>query len=321
MEMANSKRKILLNRDNKQNIIILIVFVAIMAVFSIGSEYFLKPKNIVAILVAAVPLGLIAIGECTCLVSGFFDMSPGMVASLSGVIWAVLITRNGMGVWPAFFIALAFGVGSGCIAGASVAWLKMPAWMATYALYQIWRGVIMIITEGTAIRMTNYADFKIIGQTKVIGDIPLPVILLILAYILMYFVFRYTKLGRALFTIGGNVDAAKNIGIRIDWVQFFCFVLSGFLASLGGLLFASRSASAQPIIGELYAMQAIAATVVGGTRMGGGKANLAMTFIGVLIVVGMQNGMSMINVPTFYQYIATGVILFIAVLFQTDRPQ
>lgn len=321
MESTNKQKKLLLHADTKQNLIIFIVFIAIMAVFSIGSEYFLKPKNIVAILVAAVPLGLIAIGECTCLVGGSFDMSPGMVASLAGVIWAVLITRSGMGTWPAFFIALAFGIGSGCIAGASVAWLKMPAWMATYALFQIWRGVIMIITEGTAIRMTNYAEFKIIGQTKVIGDIPLPVFLLLFAYVVMYFVFRYTKLGRALFTIGGNITAAKNIGLKVELVQFLCFALSGFLAALGGLLFASRSASAQPIIGELYAMQAIAATVVGGTRMGGGKANLAMTFIGVLIVVGMQNGMSMISVPTFYQYIATGVILFIAVLLQTDRPQ
>lgn len=310
-----------INSDVKQNIIIVLVFLALIIVFSIGSEYFLTAKNIATILIAAVPLGLIAIGECTCLISGFFDMSPGMVASLSGVLWAVMVSQFGMNTWLSFLIALLFGLLSGSIAGVSVAWLKLPAWMATYALYQIWRGVIMVITEGEAIRMTTYEEFKVLGQTPILGPVTLPVVLLIVAYIVMYFVYRYTKLGRALFTIGGNPEAARNVGINVELTQFFCFILSGALASLGGLLFASRSASAQPIIGELYAMQAIAATVAGGTRMGGGKGDIRMTFVGVLIVVAIQNGLIMINVPSFYQYIATGVILFIAVLLQTEREK
>ncbi len=313
--------KLRLNSDVKQNLVILFVFIGLMSAFSIGSEYFLTVNNLTAILVAAVPLGLIAIGECTCLMSGFFDMSPGMVASMAGVLWAVLVSQLGVNTWLAFLVSLLFGFLSGSIAGVSVAWLKLPAWMATYSLFQIWRGVIMVITEGQAISMTKFPEFKILGQTQILGPVTLPVLLLVVAYVIMYFVLRYTRLGRALYTIGGNVEAARNVGIRVERTQFFTFVLSGILAALGGLLFASRSASAQPVIGELYAMQAIAATVVGGTRMGGGKANIGMTFVGVMIVVAIQNGLNMINVPSFYQFIATGVILYIAILFQTERPK
>lgn len=316
-----NKSKITLNSTSKQNIVIIIAFIVLIAIFSFGSEYFFTMNNISAMLIAAVPLGLIAIGECTCLMSGNFDMSAGMVASLSGVIWGSLVAQSGVNTWLAFSLALLFGLGSGCIAGFCVSWLKLPAWMVTYSLMQIWRGVIMVITEGKAISLSQYSDFKILGQTKVWGALTLPVLFLAIAYLLMVFMLKYTRLGRALYTIGGNVEAARNVGIRVERNTFFSFALSGTMAALAGLLFASRSATAQPIIGELYVMQAIAAAVVGGTKMSGGKANMGMTFIGVMIIIIIQNGLSMIQVPAFYQYIATGVILFLAIMSQTQRSK
>lgn len=311
-----------MNRDKRQNTMIFLALIALMLVFGMMSPYFLRPANLIALLVAAVPLGLIGIGECGCLLTGQFDMSVGMVASLAGVLWTLLITELGVSTYAAFFISLLFGVLSGLFAGISVAFWNMPAWMATYALFQIWKGVIYILTNGEAVRMTAYRSFKYLGQHKLFGTpITWAVVILILAYVAMYLILRFTKLGRDLFVVGGNREAAKNVGIRIRFAQALVFVLSGALSAVAGLLFASRSGSGQPVIGDLYAMQAIAGAVVGGTAMTGGKANMAMTFVGIMIVVCLQNGLNMIAVPSFYQHIATGVILVLAILVQTDRPK
>ena len=313
-------RQLKISYDARQNIIVIAVFVILMAFFGVMSPYFLKPANLAALLTAAVPLGLIGIGECVCLITGQFDMSVGMVASLAGVIWTMLITELNMPIYLAFAIALLFGAFSGLLAGISVSVFHMPAWMTTYALYQIWQGVIYVLTNGEAISMSSYPAFKYLGQHKIFGSsITWAIIIMLLTYVVMFLVLRYTKLGRDLFVVGGNIEAARNVGLNIRFTHTFVFVLSGVLAALAGLLFASRSGSGQPVIGELYAMQAIAGAVIGGTAMVGGKANVLMTFVGVMIVVTLQNGLNMINVSSFYQHIAIGVVLVLAILVQTKR--
>jgi ribose transport system permease protein len=309
-----------LSHDAQQSIVIVAALGVLMLVFGSLSPYFLTLANIAALLTAAVPLGLVGIGECVCLITGQFDMSVGMVASLAGVIWVLLITELGMPVYAAFLIALLFGVLSGLLAGISVAYWNMPAWMATYALFQIWQGIIYILTNGEAVRMTSYPAFKYLGQHKILGTaVTWAVVIMVAAYIIMYFVLKHTKLGRDLFIVGGNPEAARNVGIRIRFTHTFVFVLSGVLSALAGLLFASRSGSGQPVIGSLYAMQAIAGAVVGGTAMTGGKANVLLTFVGIMIVVCLQNGLNMVMVPSFYQHIAIGVTLIFAILVQTKR--
>ena len=320
--MTDTTKKKWLTRDKRQNIVILAALAVLMLFFGIKSPYFLKPANLIALLVAAVPIGLVGLGESCCLVAGMFDMSPGMVATLSGIIWTVLLSEHGVPTYVGLVAALLFGLCSGLIAGFSVAFLSMPAWMSTYALFQIWKGIIFIITNGEAIRMTKFKAFKFLGQAKLFGtDLTWAVVLLILAYVIMYFVFKYTKLGRDLLVVGGNREAAKNVGIPIRGCQIFVFMLSGFLASLAGALFASRSGSGQPAVGALYAMQGIAGAVIGGTVMTGGKTNVGMTFAGVMFVVSMQNGLNMIGVPAFYQHIATGLVLILAILVQTERKK
>jgi ribose transport system permease protein len=322
MSTKLASKKIKLTRDGRQNIVIILAFIAMLALFGSLSEYFLTKKNFITLLNSAVPLGLIAIGQCYCLLTGAFDMSVGMTASFAGIIWTRLITDFDMPIYVAFAIGLAFGIVSGLINGCAVAHLKMPAWIATYATMQMWQGVIYIITEGEAVRMTKYKAFKWLGQHKCFGtSIPPAVLIMIGLFILAYFVLKYTKLGRDLYIIGGNIEAAKNTGIRIKRGQMFVFTVSGFMAALAGLLFASRSGSGQPIIGDQYAMQAIAGTVIGGTAMTGGKANIAMTFIGVMMVVCLQNGLIMAGVPAFYQHIATGAAVVLAIWVQTERKK
>lgn len=322
MSTKLASKKIKLSRDARQNIVILIAFAAMLALFGSLSEYFLTGKNFITLLNSAVPLGLIGIGQCYCLLTGSFDMSVGMTASFAGIIWTRLITDFGMPTYAAFAIGIAFGIASGMLNGWAVAYMRMPAWIATYATMQMWQGIIYIITEGEAVRMTTYTAFKWLGQHKTFGtSIPPAVFIMIILFILAYFILKYTKLGRDLYIIGGNMEAAKNTGIRIKRGQMFVFTVSGFMAALAGLLFASRSGSGQPIIGDQYAMQAIAGTVIGGTAMTGGKANIAMTFIGIMMVVCLQNGLIMAGVPAFYQHIATGAAVVLAIWVQTERKK
>lgn len=317
------KVKRTINRDIRQNIIVMIVFVAMLAFFGIMSEYFLKPSNLVTLFVSAVPLGLIAIAQSSCLLCGHFDMSVGMVASLGGIVWTALIVELGVPTYLAFAAGLAFGLISGLIAGISTAHLKVPSWISTFALMQIWNGVILIITNGDAYRMTKYADFKWLGQHKIFTidgvGVPPAVFILIAAYILFYILLKYTKLGRDLYIIGGNQEAARNAGININRGVVFVFTLSGVLSALAGLLFASRSGSGQPIIGDFYSMHAIAGSVIGGTAMTGGKTNPLMTFIGMMTVTVLQNGLNMIGVPAYYQHLVTGAIVILAIWVQTER--
>ena len=311
------KKKVALTRDARQNIVIIGVLVFAIILFSVMSPYFLKWDNIVAILVAAVPLGLVAISESNCLMVGGFDMSVGYVACFSGLIWTTLIAKNGMPTYSALAIALLFGLASGTIAGFSVAVLNMPPWMTTFALMNVWQGCSLILTGGEAVRMTKLKAFKWLGQANLVAKIPPMVFLLIIIYVIMYCVHRYTKLGRDLFVVGGNPEAAKNAGINAVRAKMFAFMISGFLAALAGALFASRSGSGQPKVGTMYAMQGIAAATIGGTKAG--KTNLAMTFVGAVFIMMVQNGLNMIQVPAFYQYITTGVILVLAILLQTDK--
>lgn len=312
-----------MNRDTRQTIVVLIAFVAMMVFFGIMSEYFLKPANLIALLVSAVPLGLIAIAQSSCLLTGNFDMSVGMVASLGGIVWTSLIVDMGMPIYAAFACGLLFGLISGLIAGVATAYLQVPSWISTFAMTQIWNGVILIITNGDAYRMTKYGAFKWLGQHKLFTlagtGIPPAVFILLLAYVLFYIFLKYTKQGRDLFIIGGNREAARNAGISINRGIVFVFTLSGILSSLAGMLFASRSGSGQPVIGDFYCMHAIAGSVIGGTAMAGGKTNPLMTFVGMLMVTALQNGLNMIGVPAFYQHIVTGAIVVLAIWVQTER--
>jgi len=319
--MDSTKKKTIV-RDTRQNIIIIAVYAAFFIVFSLMSKYFCTFDNIVTILVSATTLGLIGLAEGTCLLTGSFDMSVGQVATLAGIIWTTLIAKCGWATYTSFAIALLFGLVSGVIAGIAVGYLQMPAWITTYALMQMWKGIGLIITNGEAIRMTKFKAFKMLGQSKLFGTQITPMVLIMIGiYVLWYVILKYTKLGRDLYVIGGNEEAARNVGIRVEFGRIFAYTMSGIFAALAGCLFASRSGSGQPVVGNLWAMQAISGTVIGGTAMTGGKMNVAMTFVGVLLVVTLQNGFNMVGLNTYYQYITTGVILVLAIFAQTERKK
>lgn len=309
-----------LSGDTIQQLIVLAFFALMLAFFGAKSKYFLAWKNICSMLIALVPLGLITVSEACLLTAGEWDMSNGHLASLSGMLWAYLITSCGMNVWLAFVIALLVGVVSGFCNGFLVTRFSIPAWMASYSILMVLQSLTYIISDGVAISLKEYEAVKFLGQTKVFGtEITIAVVIMFAVIAVMWFLLKYSQLGRNMYVVGGNREAAANVGINVGAIKMFAFILSGVLSALAGLLCASRSATAQVSVCSLGAMNAIAASIVGGASLGGGKANIVMAIVGAMIITGMQSGLNMIGVPSFYQYMVTGVALFLAVLVQSER--
>lgn len=320
-EKSNTAGGLKLGRDAKQSLIIILILLVACTVFTLRRPQFMTYDNMHSVLLTAVPVGLIAIGECICIMGGFFDMSVGMVASFGG-LFAATVMKSGQPVYVAIMVGWLVGLFSGFIAGMSVSRLGMNAFITTFALQQIYRGLIFIWTEGIPQNLMGgeFETFTIIGQAKILGGkVQAPIVIMVAIYILMALFMKYTRVGRSVYLIGNNAKAAHIGGINVKNIQLFMFMATGMLSATAGMLLSMRTRSSQPFVGEMYAMEAIAATIVGGTSMAGGKGNLATTFIGVFIVYIIKNGLIMIGMPDFYQYIAIGVILFAAVFAQTQR--
>lgn len=316
--MAMKKK---LTRNQIQPLLTIGVLIVLCIIFSFSNKNFLTGQNLFSILITSVVVGMIAIGECTCIMSGYFDMSVGMIASMAGLAAATVMGSSGS-VVLALLAGIAVGLVCGLLAGACVSYLGMNAFITTFALQSVYRGIIYIFTDGFPIPMfdAKYAAFTKWGQMKLLG-IQFPIIALILCYVLVSLFLKYRKLGRCIYLVGGNAKCAHICGISLHRVQMFVFLLCDVLAALAGMLYASRIGSANAFLGDTIPMEAIAATIVGGTSMAGGKGNLALTFVGVMIVFVVKNGLIMIGLPDFYQYIAVGLIFFLAVMVQTERKK
>lgn len=296
----------------------LMALVILMIVFSLSSKYFFTANNLISVALTITTIGLIAIGQTLCIISRNFDMSVGMVASLGGVIYGHL-GLAGVPVGVCLLLAVVFGLLAGIINGFCVAHLKMNAFMVTFIMMQIYRGVLYVVTDGMTETIFALEGFSTLGQYKVFGVLPLPILIMAVLYIAFAFILKYTKLGRQVYCVGGNPEAARISGINAKGTMMFCFIITSTFAALAGVCFASRVCSVAPFIGESYALDTISAAVLGGAAMSGGKGTMWGTLIGVLIVGVIQNGLVMAGVSPNYQYIATGVIMFLAILLQERR--
>ena len=305
-----------------QPVIIIATLALLCALFGILNPNFISPSNLFSILLASVMVGMMAVGESMCIIAGYFDMSVGMVASLSALALAYTLTGT-----HSLLLALLLGVlvaaACGLLAGLLVSYLRLNAFITTFALQSIYRGIIYILTNGLPIPLMGeeFSAFTSIGQYKLFGAIQFPIIAMLLVYVMAALFMKYRRLGRSIYLVGGNPKCAQISGISLHKIHLLVFVVCDVLAGLAGILYASRMATAQPFLSETIAMEAIAASVVGGVSMMGGKGNIAMTFLGVLIIYIVKNGLTMVGMPDFYQYIATGLILYVAVLAQMTRKE
>lgn len=309
-----------LRRDRLQLLILVVILIVLCAFFTVLNPDFIKPANLHSILLTSVLVGLMAVGESICIIAGYFDMAVGMIAALSGILLAFVLKAT-----HSLLLGLAVGLGSGVvfglIAGCLISYLGMNAFITTFALQSIYRGIIFVLTDGFPISLMgeDFASFTKWGQYKVFGMLQFPIFAMLLVYIWAILFMKYRKLGRSVYLSGNNPRCAHISGINLHKIHLLVFVICDVLASISGILFTSRTAAAQPFLSEMVPMEAIAAAVVGGVSLLGGKGNIAMTFVGLMVIYVIKNGLTMAGVPDFYQYIATGLILYIAVLVQTDR--
>ena len=294
-------------------VVVLIALILMVAVFSIMSPYFMSLKNFYAVGLTISVLGIVCIGQTLCILVRGFDLSVGSISGFCGIMVAYLTLHHTPYI-VSVIIALVIGIFAGMLNGFLITKAKINAFITTLSFMSIYMGLVLIVSKGYAI-MVPAKDFAFLGTSRVFG-VPLPIIILLVLYVIFYFILKNTLFGRYVYCIGGNPDAARIAGLNVDRTVIIVYTLSGLLASFGGIILASRLGAAQTSAGLNYALDSVAAVVLGGTSLAGGLGNILGTLIGVTILGVLQNGLIMINMPSYYQYVATGIVLIMAVLVQ-----
>lgn len=296
----------------------LIALILLVIVISIISPEFRTVNNFLSLLRQSSINGLIAFGMTFVILTGGIDLSVGSTLALTTAFAAAFI-KNGMPVMLAFLLALAIGTVFGIANGIMITKGRLQPFIATLITMTVFRGLTMIFMDGKPI--SNLGDsyaLKFIGKGNLFG-IPFPVILFIVIFAIFFFVLEKTVFGRAVYATGSNWKSAKLAGINIDRTKITVYAISGCMAALSGLILLSRLSSAQPTLGESYEMDAIAATALGGTSMNGGRGHIWGTFIGVLIIAVLNNGLNILGVSSYWQNVVKGIVILIAVLSDRNR--
>ena len=298
-------------REFLQRYGLILSFFLLCLVITLLSDRFLTPSNIVNILRQSTINGIIAVGMTFVILTAGIDLSVGAVLALTSVITADML-QGGMGVPTAVLIGLGVGASAGLVNGLAITKARVPPFVATLGMMTIARGLALTYTGGRPITGLPEA-FRFIG-TGSIGPIPTPIIIAAATFLIGWIVLNRTSLGKFIYAIGNNPVAARYAGISVNLDITFVYVLAGFLAALAGMILTARLDSAQPTAGLGLEFSAIAAVVVGGTSFAGGQGGLGGTLIGVLIIAVLSNGLNLLNVPSFYQPVVSGVVIALALL-------
>lgn len=296
---------------HRNNIVLCVALCALSFVFSILSPYFLSFQNFSNILLASSLLGILGLGASLVLASAGLDLSIGSVMALSGVASIVIARLFGFDWYLTILICLFFGGLIGFCNGFVITQFRIPAFIVTLGMLGIARGLALIISDG---RPIYGLDPLIIfmGQGNIWG-ISVPVIIMCLSALIVYFILRHTRFGRYILCMGDNEQALRKAGVSIKAQKIKIYVLSGVLTALAGLLFMGRVNSADPAIGLGYELNAITVALIGGTSLFGGKASVIGVLMGALLIGVLQNGLNLLAVPSYYQQVAIGLILILSV--------
>lgn len=298
-------------RELSQRFGLVFSFVLLCAVLSFLSNRFLTLDNAVNVLRQSTINGIIAVGMTYVILTAGIDLSVGAVLALCTVVTADLLQR-GVPVPLAVIIGLGLGAGLGLVNGAIITKARVPPFVATLGMMTVARGLALTYTQGRPI--TGLPDgFRYIG-TGSLGPIPMPIVIAGLTFFLGYVLLMRTRAGEYIFAIGNNPVAARYAGIATHRYTTFVYAVAGLLAGLAGMILVARLNSAQPTAGLGYEFDAIAAVVVGGTSFAGGEGGLGGTLLGALVIAVLNNGLNLLNVSSFYQPVATGVVIALALL-------
>ena len=297
----------------KANIGLIIGLVVLSVIVSIRSPFFFTYQNMMNVFRQISTNLFVASATTMILITGGIDLSSGSVISLSGILAAGVMTKMGLPFGAALIIGLGCGVLAGFANGIILSRTALPPFIITYSIGSICRGISYIYSNSANIRIDNLA-YRWLG-TGNIGPIPTPVAFLIIVLIIVWLILNKTKMGRNMYAIGGNIHAAEYAGINIKRIRLFMYVFSGFMSAVAGIILSARTYSGRPAQGTGAEMDAIAAVVLGGTSMLGGSGRLSGTIFGAIIIGVLNNGLNLMGMDSFWQYVAKGAVIIAAVYF------
>lgn len=295
-----------------QNWGILLGLLILSAIFSIFGNNFLTQKNMLNLLRTCATNCYLAIGVQMAIILAGIDLTGGALAALTGVMTVAAFQWWGMPVTAAIALGILIGILVGFLNGFIVAFTGIHPFVVTLAMQSICRGVAYLVANGSPVTAYGEDVFAAIGQGS-IGPVPLPVVYMLIFLVLDYFFLNKTKTGRYIYAVGGNEVSARFSGIDVNKIKILVWTISGALAGFCGIVLASRLASGQPSTGEGYETDAIAAAVLGGTSFFGGTGSVGGLLIGVLIIGMISNGLNLMHVNSYWQYVLKGIIIIVAV--------
>ena len=304
-------RKLAVNSFSKVGPLIGLIIITILLTFL--SDSFFTVNNLMNLLRQISINALIAFGMTFVILTAGIDLSVGSLLALGSALTAGMLA-SGMDPILAIFIGLLIGLALGATNGLIITKGKVAPFIATLATMTIFRGATLVYTDGKPITgLSDSVTFEMIGRGYLFG-IPFPIIIMLIVFLILFFILKSTVFGRQVYAVGGNEEAATLSGIKTDRVKIWVYALTGMLSVLAGIILTSRLNSAQPTAGTSYELDAIAAVVIGGTSLMGGRGRIVGTLIGALIIGVIGNGLNLLSVSSFFQQIVKGGVILIAVL-------
>lgn len=296
----------------------LIGLVVLFVVISCLNSSFIEPGNLKNLLRQVSINALISFGMTFVILTGGIDLSVGSILALSSALMGSMII-GGLNPVLAIIAACVIGTALGAVNGLIVTVGKVAPFIATLATMTVFRGLTLVYTNGNPISgLSEDQAFLDFGQGYFLS-IPVPAVIMLLVFAVLHFILTSTPLGRKTYAVGGNEKVSFIAGIKIERIKVFAYAVTGTLTALAGAILTSRLNSAQPTAGTGYELDAIAAVVLGGTSLSGGKGRIVGTLIGALIIGTLNNGLNILNVSSFYQQVVKGIVILLAVLMDRKK--
>jgi ribose transport system permease protein len=296
---------------SNQAVSMLLILIVMWFLLSLLSPYFFTVGNLSEITLQTAVIGIIAAGQTLVILSGGIDLSVGSVFACSGVAGGLIFQVTG-NLWLTSVATLLTGAALGSLNGLFITRLRVPPFIATLGMLGMARGLALILSRGIPIFGLS-KEYLWIGQGKLFELVPVPTLILLAVYGLVFFIARYTRFGRFIYAAGSNAEAAKLSGINLGRVILVTYALSGLLCGVGAMIEAARLGTVQPAGGNGYELLAIGAVVIGGTSLFGGEGNVIATLIGALLETTIRNGLNLLGVNAFWQYVVNGAVIIAAV--------
>jgi ribose transport system permease protein len=284
------------------------LLVLCLAMF-IATPDFLTPNNLLNVGIQVAVVAILAFGQTFVIVTAGIDLSVGSVAALSAMVAAFTGQSWGMPPMVALLFGLLTGLAAGMLSGAATAYGKLPPFIATLAMLSVARGLTLVVSNGIPVPTPSVVTW--LGGS--VGPIPVPVVVMLVMGAIGWFILNRLSIGRAMYAVGGNLEAARLSGIPVKRVLVTVYALSGIFAAVAGLVLSGRLASAQPQAATGYELDAIAAVVIGGASLAGGVGKISGTLIGALVLAVIRNGLNLLNVSAFWQQVIIGLVIAVAV--------